>query len=96
MVIDGSGEGQMMVRWSGEVQMRVKTQKYSELDIGGRETCPVYWHFDNCATSKIDDVLIEHVGLPHILSLAVHSMKILLFMFKFFCGIHPSSLKAVC
>ena len=27
----------MMVRWSGEVY--VKSQKYSELDIGGRETC---------------------------------------------------------
>ena len=31
--MDGSGKGQMMVKWSGEVQMRVKTQKYSELDI---------------------------------------------------------------
>ena len=28
-----------MVRWSGEVQVRVKTHKNSELDIGGRETC---------------------------------------------------------
>ena len=27
----------MMVRWSGEVRVNVKTQ--SELDIGGRETC---------------------------------------------------------
>ena len=31
-------EGQMMVRWSGEVQVRVKSKKYSELDIGGNET----------------------------------------------------------
>ena len=30
------------------------------------------WHFDNSATSKIDDVLTEHGGLPHILPLAVH------------------------
>ena len=37
--MDGSGDGQMMVRWSGEVQMRVKSQKYFELVIGGRETC---------------------------------------------------------
>ena len=38
--MDGSGEGQMMVfRWSGEVQVRVKSQKYSELDIGGHENC---------------------------------------------------------
>ena len=29
----------MIIRGSGEVQMRVKSQKYSELDIGGRETC---------------------------------------------------------
>ena len=29
-------------------------------------------HFDKGATSKIDDVLIEHGGLPHDLPLAVH------------------------
>ena len=29
-------------------------------------------HFDNGAISKIDDVLIEHGGLPHVLPLAVH------------------------
>ena len=29
-------------------------------------------HFDNGATSKIDNVLIEHGGLPHVLPLAVH------------------------
>ena len=29
-------------------------------------------HFDNGATSKFDDVLLEHGGLPHVLSLAVH------------------------
>ena len=32
---------------------------------------PRCWHFDNGATWKIDDVLIEHGGLPHILPLAV-------------------------
>ena len=37
--MDGSGDGQMMVSWSGEVQVRVKSQKYSELDIVGQETC---------------------------------------------------------
>ena len=31
-------EGHMMVRWSGEVQVRVKFKK-SELDNSGRETC---------------------------------------------------------
>ena len=29
------------------------------------------WHFDNGATSKIDDVLAEHGGLFHVLPLAV-------------------------
>ena len=33
---------------------------------------PGCWHFDNCATRKIDVVLIEHGGLPHVLPLAVH------------------------
>ena len=43
------------------------------------ETCictefvyPQCWHFDNDATSKIDDVLIEHGGLLYVLPLAVH------------------------
>ena len=27
-----------MVRWLGAVQVRIKSQKYSELDVGGRET----------------------------------------------------------
>ena len=30
------------------------------------------WHFDNGATSKLDDFLTEHGGLPHVLPLAVH------------------------
>ena len=42
--MDRPGEGQMMVRWSGDRQVRVKSQKYSELDIGGRETCYYYLH----------------------------------------------------
>ena len=33
---------------------------------------PKCWHFDNYATSKIDDVLNEHGGLLHVLPLAVH------------------------
>ena len=33
---------------------------------------PGCWHFDNGATSKIDDVLFEDGGLPHVLPLAVH------------------------
>ena len=32
-VTDGSGEGQLMLWWSGEVQVRVKSQKYSEVVI---------------------------------------------------------------
>ena len=30
------------------------------------------WHFDNDATSKIDDVFVEDGGLLHVLPLAVH------------------------
>ena len=30
------------------------------------------WHFDNDATYKIDDALIEHGGLLHVLPLPVH------------------------
>ena len=30
------------------------------------------WHFDKGATSKFDDVLLEHGGIPHVLPLAVH------------------------
>ena len=32
---------------------------------------PECWHFDNDATSKIDDVLTEHGELLNVLSLAV-------------------------
>ena len=30
----------MMVRWSGDCQVKVISQEPSELDIGGCETCP--------------------------------------------------------
>ena len=30
------------------------------------------WHFYNVQKRKIDDVLLEHVGLPHVLPLTVH------------------------
>ena len=30
------------------------------------------WHFNNGPKRKIDDVLLEHVVLPHVLSLTVH------------------------
>ena len=33
---------------------------------------PGWWHFDNGAISKFDDVLLELGGLPHVLPLAVH------------------------
>ena len=36
-------------------------------------TTPKYsWHFDNDATSKIHDVLTEHVGPLQVLPLTVH------------------------
>ena len=30
------------------------------------------WHFYNSPNRNIDDVLLEHVGLPHVLPLTVH------------------------
>ena len=38
---------------------------------------PGYWHFDNGATIKINDVLLEYGGLPHVLPLAVYQGTIL-------------------
>ena len=35
--MDGSGEGQMIVKCSGEVQVRVRGN--SEVNMGGRQTC---------------------------------------------------------
>ena len=32
---------------------------------------PGCWHFDNGATGKVDDVFLDHGGLPHVLPLAV-------------------------
>ena len=32
---------------------------------------PGCWHFDNGATRKFDDVLLDHGGLPQVISLAV-------------------------
>ena len=34
--------------------------------------CPAYWHTDIGATSKVDDVHIEHGLLPYVLPLTVH------------------------
>ena len=36
------------------------------------------WHFDDGASSKIDDVLAEDGGLPHVLPLAVYRRYVLL------------------
>ena len=33
--MQGSWEVQIMVRWAGEGQVKVKSQKFSELDLGG-------------------------------------------------------------
>ena len=43
--------------------------------------CPECLHLDldNSATIKIDDVLLEHGGLLHVLPLAVHLIFFLLF-----------------
>ena len=36
------------------------------------------WHFENGASSKIEDVLAEDGGLLHVLTLAVHLKLILM------------------
>ena len=37
---------------------------FSTFGLSGTEfVCPGFWHFDNGATSKFDDVLLEHGGL---------------------------------
>ena len=44
----------MMFRWgSGEAQVRLKSQKYSELDIGGRETFCVLCVWSICCHRSI-------------------------------------------
>ena len=37
-----------------------------------QDFCASPWHFDNGASSKIDDVLAEDGGLLNVLTLAVH------------------------
>ena len=39
---------------------------------------PGCWHFDIGAISKFGNVLLEHGGLPHVLTLAVHLKFVLL------------------
>ena len=40
--------------------------------VGPKDFWVIPWHFKNCASSKIDDVLAEDDGLLHVLPLAVH------------------------
>ena len=40
--------------------------------VGPQDICVSPWHFENVASSKIDDVLVEDGGLLHVLPLAVH------------------------
>mgnify|MGYP001190070507 CR=1 FL=1 len=62
---------------------------------------PEYWHFGNDASIKINDVLTEHGGLLHVLTLAVHLRFFLMdkcetfLLFEFFCGTPPSCLKVI-
>ena len=59
----------------------LKGQCTAVIDIGDISTfgpsCTEFfdllcWDFDSGAICKIDDVLIKHGGLPHVLPLAVH------------------------
>ena len=40
--------------------------------VGPKDFMVIPWHFENGASSKIDDVLAEDGGLLHVLPLAVH------------------------
>ena len=51
---------------------------------------PMCWHFKNDATSNIDDVLHDHVELPHVLPLAVHLVMVLRKVSKVPSVIHKS------
>ena len=37
-----------------------------------QDFCVIPWHFENCASIEVDDVLAEDDGLLHVLALAVH------------------------
>ena len=52
------------------------------------------WHYDNGATSKIDDVLTEHGGPLHVLPPNVHQVGgtiLKLVLFNFFGGTSPNA-----
>ena len=42
--------------------------------VGPQDFHVIPWHFDNGASSKIDDVVGEDGGLLHVIPLAVHLM----------------------
>ena len=42
------------------------------LVVGPKDFHVISWHFENDASSKMDDVLAEDGGLLHVLPLAVH------------------------
>ena len=42
------------------------------LVVGPKDFLVIPWHFENGASSEIDDVLAEDGGLLHVLPLAVH------------------------
>ena len=70
-----------------------------------QDFCASPWHFDNGASSRIDDVLAEDGGLLNVLPLAVH-LKLFLWtswedhsetflLSEFICGTPPSCLKVI-
>ena len=76
--------------------------KLSYFMVGPYYFCVSPWHFDNGASSKIDDVLSEDGGLLQVLPLAVHLNFFLTdnqvgpFLFsELFCGTPPSCLKVI-
>ena len=70
-----------------------------------QDFCVSPWHFDDCASSKIDDVLAEVGGLLHVLPLTVHlnffwqtsrvDHSETFLLSEVFCGTPPSCLKVM-
>ena len=86
---------QHVLVYMGDLNLVHTALNLSNLDAGN----------ENGATSKIDDVLTGHGGLPHILPLAVHlrffcwlsrgDHSKMFLLFEFCCGTPPLCLKVM-
>ncbi len=53
---------------------------------------PGYWHFENGVRKVSEDVLLDHVRLPHVLVLTVHLVNLLGWMGKGDHSLYPTTL----